>query len=259
MEDLSAKIAGAWQAAPAEGRNPRFELLLEEIALEEGTGAPAYATALNEYASYLRVNGLYDQGAQMFERALAAIGALDGKRTAYATCLSNYAELRRLQGDYEACARMLEEARPLYGSRESVEYAANLNYQAHLYESLGKSADALAVQAESLSIVEKVEPDSPDLACAYQNLGTARMAQGDLERALAELQEAARIYEKLGISANAHVVALENSLGTVYGELGRREEGLRHFERALELMDQCKMNPDDRALVERNAERYREL
>lgn len=256
MQNLSEKIREAWKSAPENEANPLFERLLEELS-NGGTSARAdYASVLNEYGSYLRVNGLYAYGAEIFRRALEAIEALDGRRTPYAVCLSNYAELCRLNGDYHGCASKLAEARSLYSDKDSVEYAANLNYQAHLLESTGKSNDALKAQAQSLAIIAEKEPESPNLACAHQNLGTAYSAQGEHEKALVELLEARRIYTALGIETNAHVVSLYNSLGSVYEMQGDQLKARAAYERALKLMETCKMNPDEAGLVQANATRF---
>lgn len=258
MQNLSKKIRDAWKNPPESGISPLFERLLEELSNRGISARAGYASVLNEYGSYLRVNGLYTYGAEIYQRALAAIEALDGRHTPYAVCLSNYAELCRLNGDYDACASMLAEARSLYADNNSVEYAANLNYQAHLLESMGRGDDALEAQAQSLAIIAEKEPESPNLACAHQNLGTAYSAQGEYEKALVELSEAERIYKALRIETNAHVVSLFNSLGNLYEMQGNQFEARAAYERALKLMETCKMNPDEAELVKRNAIRFLE-
>lgn len=56
--------------------------------------------------------------------------------------------------------------------------------------------------------------------------------------------------------SNAHVVSLYNSLGSVYEMQGDQLKARAAYERALKLMETCKMNPDEAGLVQANATRF---
>lgn len=256
MESLSEAISRAWDARPEQGRNPAFENMLDTLAAQENENKASYATTLNEYASYLRVNGLYEYGEKIFLRALDEIAALDGKKTAYATCLSNYAELCRLAGRLDTCADALIEAEQLYEDKNSIEYAANLNYQSNLYQSKHDPRSAARILAKSLAIVERLEPGSIDLATAYQNLGGIQLQIDELDEALDNLNRALSIYETLNAKKNAHFVSLCNTLAMAHIKRGEFKEAELSYDICLDAMKSCKMNPDDIALVSRNAARF---
>lgn len=253
VDNLSDTLARAWGIRPEQGRNLLFEDLLETLEAQGDEDSAAYASVLNEYASYLRVNGLYDYGARLFLRALDKIAAIDGKKTAYAICLSNYAELCRLAGDFDASTDALTAAEQLYEDKGSIEYAANLNYQSNLCQSKHEPRRAARILEKSLAIVENREPGSIDLATAYQNLGGICVQTDELDKALACLEKALSIYEALDAKNNAHFVSLCNTLAMVYIKRGKLAQAESAFDTCLETMRSCAMNPDDSALVARNA------
>jgi class 3 adenylate cyclase/tetratricopeptide (TPR) repeat protein len=123
------------------------------------------------------------------------------------------------------CETLLERARaigPTAAARISMMLAV-------LEASLGHSARARALQAESRAVVEELA--APEVAIAAQYAGLAALIAGEPERAEQELRSAEVLLEQIGERTVASTVAALRARALV--ELGRDEDAERAAMRAL--------------------------
>ena len=189
---------------------------------------------------------LAPQDLDRFLRELAEEVERDqGTHTAdYATVIDNLGELYRLSGDLDSCERCLTEAERLFVDKGSREYAACLNYQGHLAEARQDPARARQCYLRSLEIVERIEPESLDLATGYQ---------GDLTHAEEYLRRAMDLYDRGVLTINAHYISLLNQIAALELKQGRADDAERSFDQAVADLPKTTASPIDAIVVYANA------
>ena len=253
MSELTEKTDAAWGSLPPAELEAFLRNLCDEMEAAHGRVSSEYVTAANELGTYLRVTASYKDGEAAFKNALASMEQLVGKNDSYATCLDNLAELYRLAGDLESCERCLAEADGIFSDKQSLEYAACLNYQGHLAESKKDPEAAKQCYLRSLAIVEPARPGSIDLATGYQNVANAYQAAGELKEAEEYLAKAMGLYSGGALSVNSHYVSLLNQMASLQLQQAKDAEAERSFDAAIEALGQTPVSPLDAIVVYTNA------
>lgn len=253
MSIITEQIDEAYRAlSPVELEAFLKDLCKKEI-LEHGRVSAEYVTACNELGTFFRGRARYDEGESAYQEALACAEALVGRTDPYATCLDNLGELYRLQGKLDLCEEYLLKAERAFSNKESVEYAACLNYQGHLAGSRHDHKRARDCYLRSLAIVEPNCSDSLTLATGYQNAASAFQAVGDLQSAASYLEKSIDIYRRGSLSPNAHYVGLLNQIATLKMAQGQDDEAASTFDIALDTVNAVAISPLDAAIVLVNA------
>jgi predicted ATPase/DNA-binding CsgD family transcriptional regulator len=107
----------------------------------------------------------------------------------------------------------------------------NLSLLAQAYVGLGRDADAASASAESVSLLERLEP-GPELARAYWYDANIHMLSGDIDASLARGEQAIALARSLGevsLLANAHM-----TVGSALLSVGRAGAD-EHLQRSLAL------------------------
>lgn len=254
MSKLTDRIDEAWSTLAPQDLDRFLRELAEEVERDQGTHTADYATVMNELGTFLRVTAQYQDGEQAFLKALPALEEIAGRDSdVYATCLDNLGELYRLCGDLDSCERCLTEADQLFVDKGSREYAACLNYQGHLAEARQDPARARQCYLRSLEIVERIEPESLDLATGYQNVANAYQAQGDLTHAEEYLRRAMDLYDRGVLTINAHYISLLNQIAALELKQGRADDAERSFDQAVADLPKTTASPIDAIVVYANA------
>jgi aspartate beta-hydroxylase len=108
---------------------------------------------------------------------------------------------------------------------------------------LGAQALAAGDVAGAETLLARAVAGQPPLAIAHANLARVRLAQGDADAALAELDRA------LKIDPSAFAAHFEKA--AIYGRLGREKDQALAYRSALQLMPAAAVTPESRPLVER--------
>jgi tetratricopeptide (TPR) repeat protein len=156
-------------------------------------------------------------------RTLENTGDLEGAAEHYelavlirpsAGALSNLGSVLSKLGRQDEAVARLEQA-----LRLDPRSADALNNLGVVYRALGKPALAISLYERALALEER--------AATHYNLGSALVAQGQVERGARHLERA--------LELDPFHAEAANNLGVAYVELGRLEEGVAAYERALAL------------------------
>ncbi|MBL9000645.1 MAG: tetratricopeptide repeat protein [Phycisphaerae bacterium] len=180
-------------------------------------GHPYIASGLNNLALVLHAQNKFAEAEALYREAMAI------DRTAnpaghpdMANAMSHLARLLQDQNRLNEAEPLLREALEI--RRRSfpaghMQIALGLSNLARVQHGLGRTAEARAGWDEAIAIVRQSSPDgSPDLARVLWRSGTARLENHDLAAALAELEEAVAMAEKVLPADHAHLTEYRETL-----------------------------------------------
>jgi hypothetical protein len=152
--------------------------------------------------------------------------------------LSALARSYLVRADYRSVERLLNESKKL-GDRDSLQIARNNAVLAQMLNERGDAAGAERLVSEGLKMIPK--RNGPDDEMARLDLefqhAKSRLTQGDLEGALAILDEADRSAEKMGKNAKPTRAVLLRLRSLVNASMGRFEKEREDIQAALALID----------------------
>jgi len=112
-----------------------------------------------------------------------------------------------------------------------------------LWLHLGDTRQALGCNLKSVERKELSQPDSNNLAAAYNNVGSTYGDLGDHKRALEYQLKALAIREKVLPPDHPDLATSYNNVGLAYGQMGDREKKLEYYLKALTIFE--KVLPPD--------------
>jgi len=101
---------------------------------------------------------------------------------------------------------------------------------------LARTDEGLVWARKAAAIVEAIGDDRQTQAELLTTFGTLAMRRGEGERALAELEQAATLFEEVLGPFHPRVAASRLSLGVAYGELDELPQARREFERVVAIV-----------------------
>ncbi len=213
-----AALAGLKDAIAREPRIPRTYALYGELLLQAGRAreaAPVFeALVALDPESF---EGHYGLGV-----AFQELGRKDAAVEAFSTAVeidprNTKSYLRLSEADADGAEGWLRRGIAVHEDRVLAD---------RLAEVLLQSGDA-AKRAEARALLEGATSKAPQDGLAAYNLGQLLLAEGEIERALTELERASRLTPD---DPDAH-----QALGSALALSGRREEAIESFRRALDL------------------------
>jgi tetratricopeptide (TPR) repeat protein len=174
------------------------------------------ANAISELGSVRRQTGDYQGAAQAQEEALSIYRDLDD-RGGQAIALCELGAVRRQTGAYQAAARALERALEIL--HDLGDEAEALNEMGTLHRVRGELDQAEACHRRALKMACEVD-SYWDEAHALAGLGRCALVAGRLEDALASLEEARDIFQRIGTAEAAGVTAEVDALSRAQAQTG---------------------------------------
>ena len=108
----------------------------------------------------------------------------------------------------------------------------------HFWSKLGDAKSALDCRQKMVQKLEASMPDSPELAIAYNNLGTTYSELGDHKQALKYKLKDLAICEKVLPDSHLSLATSYNNVGNTYGALGDHKKALEYLLKALAIREQ---------------------
>jgi len=208
----------------------------------------ATADLLNQVASYLWWRAELGQARQLFERAVAVLGAQVGSdHPDVAISLVNLGNVLRGLGDLPAARVRYERARTLLEARlgpDDPDVARVLNNLGSVLGSLGQLSAARDSHQRAQAILQtRLSPAALDLASNLDNLGIVLRLLGELPDALDAHQRALAI-RMAGLGPDHPDVARSlSNLGIVFRRLGELPAARDADKRAL-IIREARLGPD---------------
>ena len=138
------------------------------------------------------------------------------------------------RGKFAQIASLYETASEVLQEKDGV-WIGNAGY---LWLVLVEPRRALACNHHAVEILERNAPGSPNLATAYNNLGSTYGALGDHEKALEFKLKTLTIQEQVLPPTHPDLAQAYNNVGSTYGALGDHEMALEYKLKALGIQKQ---------------------
>ncbi|GHO92587.1 hypothetical protein KSF_026350 [Reticulibacter mediterranei] len=202
-----------------------------------------YARLYNLLGYIYRRRGQYGEAMSFYEECIKIQRNLDDT-TAYAATLNNMGNVLRFQNKLEEalryCKLALRIRRDLYkqGKIREVDVGLSLSTIGHIYYSLDEMVETERIYQEAYSIYKRFGDKRP-LAASYVSLGNVHFRKGELEKALGDFQQAARL--TVGARYEAAMDSITQQ-GRVLAAMKRWHDAIQCFEPALELAHEIGQN-----------------
>ncbi len=240
------------------------KFLLECLGKAEAAGEwELVVAAANELGGLYRVLSRYEEGAELYEKALDALGKIgDEKDENYGTTLINYGTILSMAGKFEealACYNEAVKTLQMRGNEGDYPMAALYNNMSGLYQKKGDLNTAAVYIHKALLIIKNLEDSKVEVAISYSNLAGIYIRLGNLADAEKYAEEAARDFRKISGDRDVHYSAAVCTLGEVYFAKGEYEKAEELFTEALGLIARdYGTDNDSYRVVARNLEKCRE-
>jgi tetratricopeptide (TPR) repeat protein len=243
---LEELFASASPSATRVGDLTAKELLSLSVArLEEGdlTGMDddARASMFHAAGRIMRGQGLADEAARMFDRALALWLALPAvPEDEVADAYNERAMVHFGRGEYEQTLAVLTQAldrRDALADRVSVQRGVLLQLRSVCLRTMGRNGEAIAALSESVDILAGQLPESrANYATSLGNLGTFLVTEGQLEEGHGKLKDSLAQLALLKPERTPLLLSLRRNYAMSLRELGRFDEADREYADLLQRM-----------------------
>jgi tetratricopeptide (TPR) repeat protein len=235
-------------------------MLRESIAFAEATFGPQSietATALNALAMSFKYSGNFDEGADLYRRALSilerAVGAVHPD---VASLHHNLGGIEHARGNYteaEPYARRSVEIRRAVSGADHPAVAEDEAAWASILHALGRDDEAESLLRGALPVLEHaLGPEHPEVAAAWNNLAAVLQRREDYAAADEAYRRALAAKERL-LGSNHPAVALTlNNLAVNARRRGRPAEAESLYLRALAALERVEPDHPTRLLAVRN-------
>jgi serine/threonine protein kinase/Tfp pilus assembly protein PilF len=195
-------------------------LLREALAILRAAlpvGHTSIASTLNKFAQLLQAQNKFAEAELLFRESLAIIrAALPDGHPHIATVLNNLASLLLAQNKLAEAEPLLREAIAIWRAALPAghpNFAAGLTNLALIQQGIGQTAEARAGFDDAIAMLRQGSPGgSPLLARVLWRSGTARLESKDYAAALAELEEAVAMGEKVLPADHVHLKEYRETL-----------------------------------------------
>ena len=195
-----------------------IELFQKAAEVYRGEGwadSYAYASVLNNLALACRESGQLAQAVKYLGQALALLEKMPDQQQEVAITYNNLTALYSAQGEKNMAMLCLQRALQSFEKcedEENVHYAAGLNSLAGFLFAEGDCDRALALYRKSARYTLRFFGENMDYGLTYQNLSWVYERMGRLEEAIAALEKAKKIYERLLGGEHEHTCAAADAL-----------------------------------------------
>jgi tetratricopeptide (TPR) repeat protein len=207
-----------------------YQRALDANAKTVGTSHPEYARSLGGLGAVFYERGNFEQAVQTLSKSLAIDEAtLPADHPWIASSLNNLGLALKDAGRPREALPLLERSIALVEKRRGPDHPDVLESRANaalIRADLGQEHEALQQLQLAASGLERVVPDSPLVALVLYEWADQLRRFGQASNALAPLQKALGIQQKLPGGANAR------DLGDVWVAIGLCQLSLGHFEQA---------------------------
>lgn len=208
---------------------------LRKAALAHDEGAALMI--LNELIGYYRAFGMYEACESCSKQALALAGKMGLEGTVnYGTTLLNVATGYRAAGRHREALGYYQEVVDIY-RRELPEgdyrLAALYNNIGILHEEMGNLDQALEAMRSALSVIGDVPGAVSELATTFTNLALLCFRRDEVKQAQEYLEKALALFEGMKEQHDPHYGAALAGLGEAYCRMGKYEDGVAVYEKAL--------------------------
>ena len=148
------------------------------------------------------------------------------------------------QGQYDPTTYDQEKFAQIAALYETVSHALGetdgflVGEAGYLWNKLVEPRRAENCNLRAVDLLERNDPNSPNLAAAYNNLGSTYSHLGDHEKALKYKRKALAICEQVLPPTHPNLAASYNNVGSTYGHLGDHEKALEYKLKALAIREQ---------------------
>ncbi|MDF1549801.1 MAG: CHAT domain-containing protein, partial [Bacteroidales bacterium] len=155
--------------------------------------------------------------------------------TCYANLGSNYLDCGELGKAMLYTQKAFVLYNDIYGSDNPKSAVVYDNLGAMYVEVLGDYHQALNYYKKSFELRLKTDPDNPELATDYINIGSVYKIKGDYELALSYYKASLDIYFRQDIEKHEAIALAYNHIGEVYLKLGNDTLALEYFEKVYKM------------------------
>ena len=215
----------------------------ESLNTAEDSGDLRSATAIcNELGGYFRKLSRYEEGAALYEKALAYIEQLGLSGSEHhATTLINYATTCTQAGEREKALSFFQKAAEIFaekGLTADYRVAALHNNISSLYQDAADLPNAEKHLRMALSVLEGLEGTGLEAAITYTNWAQLCLAADRLADAEEKVLLALGAFEKAGGGHDTHYAAAVNVLGKINYTKGDYPAAIAQFKEAMDLIQQ---------------------
>jgi CHAT domain-containing protein/tetratricopeptide (TPR) repeat protein len=239
LNNLAALYRVEGRYAEAEALYKRAMTALEKQPRRDH---PYVAYTLDNLATLCRHQNRDEEALRLYERAGQILDrSLPPGHPERATNLNNLGSTYLALNRYDEAERAYRQAQALVAKSRGVEhphYALAVDNLGGLYDEQGRYDLAEPLYREALQIFEKaLGPEHPEVATNLHNLGSLLMSQGKCTEALAPIERAIAIRDRLLVNPG-HRAASYNLRARIRWELGQRAAAVADLRQAMELLEQ---------------------
>ncbi len=211
-------------------------------AAQFGEASEQAAEAENNLAVLYKYWGRFEEGLQLYARALRSTIALHGEESLSSGAVyHNIGGILHAQGDFAAAEkparRAWEISRRLLGDDDPHTMLDAAAY-AGILDGLNRVEESEPIYRQALAIFETVfGPEHYETASILHNLAAVLAARGHLEQAEEHYRRALAIKEKLLGADSPDVALTRNNLGRLLDGAGRPGEAVPLLERAVAVLE----------------------
>jgi tetratricopeptide (TPR) repeat protein len=214
---------------------------IEEAERTFGADSLETAGALNGLGVVFKYCGRFDEGAELYHRALEIVERAVGEGPDAAAIYHNLGGLEHARRNFEAAepyARRSVEIRRRCAGPDHPAVAEDEAAMASILHALGQDEEAEQLLRHALEVLGPVlGPDHPEVAGAWNNLAAVLQRRGELDAAEEAYHRALEAKERT-IGAEHPAVAITlNNLGVNARKRGRADEAEAYYSRALAIFD----------------------
>ncbi len=215
----------------------------ESLEAAEQSGELRAAIAIcNELGGYYRKLSRYQEGAELYEKALAYLEQLGLSNSEhYATTLINYATTCTQAGEKERALSFFQKAAAIFeekGLTTDYRVAALHNNISSLYQDAADLPNAEKHLRMALSVLEGLTGTESEAAITYTNWAQLCLASDRLADAEEKAALALAAFEKTGGEHDTHYAAAVNVLGKISYTKGDYTAAIARFQEAMKLIEQ---------------------
>ncbi len=217
----------------------KFVINSMERALEE-KDFPSLLAVANELGGIYRVTNRFEEAMKIYGVAADLIRLLGLENTIqHGTTLLNLGSVHTEAKEAAEALKLYKKAEIIFrnaGLDQDYQMAALYNNMSHAYDKLEMPVEAMGYAEKAFAVIRKLKGYETELATSCTTLAARCAKVQKQEEALQYLREAEEIFRKLPGKPNPHYAATLNSLGELFYRRGNREEAVRYFEKALEVI-----------------------
>lgn len=213
----------------------------ESLKAAEHSGDLRFAIAIcNELGGYYRKLSRYQEGAELYKKALAYLEQLGLSGSEHhATTLINYATTCTQTGEREKALSFFHRAAEIFtekGLTADYRVATLHNNISSLYQDAGDLQNAEKHLQKALSVLENLTGTELETAITYTNWAQLCLSADRLAVAEEKALLALAAFEKAGCGHDTHYAATINVLGKVNYIKGDYPAAIAQFKEAMELI-----------------------